>query len=102
VRERSRTATPIRVRALYSTSPPARVQPRLVLLFVIMLIPGGCLVGLVARYFLAWPLWGATLAAIPGSYVVVMVSSMFYYKLRSRKYAKDEDEDEDGNETPVD
>ncbi len=89
VGERSRTATPIR--ALYSTPTPARIQPHLVLLFIIKLIMGGCLVWLVARYFLLWPVWGATLAAILGSYVVVMVGTMFYYKLRSRKYARDED-----------
>ena len=89
VGERSQKATPVRVS--YSMPTPARVNPHLVFLFVVKLISSGCLVWLVARYFLLWPVWGATIAVIPSSYVIVMVGTMFYYKLRSRKYGKDED-----------
>lgn len=88
VDERSRMAVPIR--ALFSTPLPARIQPYLVVLFILKLIVSGCLFWLFARYLKGWPIWGATLFAIPCSFAGVMFYEMIVARIRS----KDDEDDE--------
>ena len=87
VKEQTREACPHRI--VYGANSPTPVQPRLVLWLGSKVIVSGCLFWLFARYWMRWPIWGATVFAVPCSYLGVML----YYALRAPRRPRHEDND---------
>lgn len=82
VDERSRRARPIR--ASWAASSPQPIQPRVFFFSCIKLLVSGCLFWLFARYLKGWPIWGATLFAIPCSYAGLIFYEGIVARIRSK------------------
>lgn len=97
VHERSREARI--TQAIWAASSPQPIQRLVFFLFCIKLIVSGCLAWLVARYILLWPIWGATLLAVPCAYAGLMIYEGIAARIRSKKYEDDDDEKDETNAT---
>jgi len=80
--ERNREAVLIRIN--FGTKALTAIQPQLAFLLAFKLIMSGCLFWLIARYWMGWPIWGATLFAIPCSFVGLIIYDALLPRRRSR------------------